>query len=310
MDMIHGQSQSVNRYGFNRTMKHFLTVTLLLLFLGTSSSLPAEEALPDTIEGDGFTIGPVTEELFISKRDFSLPFNINDGCISDIAVNRIKFFDENISISMDIKRVDVDPCPAPSGNLNLAVDLSAAFSKFDHPNKYMALYDEAEPLFELDGFIGSVPIFPFPENEDLILPDQAVQEVPFEGSTESGVGVIRGWACHAYRVDISFDDGELINIAYGTSREDTRAICGDANNGYGMVIAWGLLGEGDHTLKTFVDGKKIDEVSFTVTGLGEAYSKGYEGTFELDDFPAPGESVIVEWSEVAQNFVVVEHIKP
>ena len=135
-------------------------------------------------------------------------------------------------------------------------------------------------------------------------------EVPGEGSIQSGVGIIRGWACDATKVEISIDSGERIPVAYGTSREDTVDICGDSNNGYGMVFAWGLLGEGMHRLQVFLDGHSliaIVDVEFAVTGIGDPFAKGLTGTYELTDFPAIGESVTVQWSEPDQNFIIIDH---
>ncbi len=132
-------------------------------------------------------------------------------------------------------------------------------------------------------------------------------ETPATGSIQSGVGLIRGWACDALNIAISIDDGPLLPVGYGTSREDTRTICGDANNGYGMVMAWGVLGEGSHTLKTFKDGEKIGDVTFEVAGIGgTGFTSGLSGTYELDNFPAPGESVTVRWSEADQNFIIID----
>ena len=53
-------------------------------------------------------------------------------------------------------------------------------------------------------------------------PLERFHESPSEGSIQSGVGLIRGWACDADDVAISIDDGAPIHIGYGTSREDTR----------------------------------------------------------------------------------------
>ncbi len=132
-------------------------------------------------------------------------------------------------------------------------------------------------------------------------------ETPSEGSIQSGVGLIRGWACDALSIAISIDDGPLLPVGYGTSREDTRTICGDANNGYGMVMAWGLLGEGTHILKTVKDGIEIGNVTFEVASIGgTGFTRGLSGTYELNNFPAPGENVTVRWSEPDQNFIIID----
>mgnify|MGYP001548809912 FL=1 len=135
-------------------------------------------------------------------------------------------------------------------------------------------------------------------------PEIARLETPAEGSVQSGVGLIRGWACEAENVAISIDGGELIPIAQGTQRGDTSGVCGDDDNGYGMVLAWGLLGSGPHQLRTFVDGADLGAVEFEVATIGDGFVKGLEGEYELADFPASDESVRVTWSEADQNFLI------
>lgn len=135
---------------------------------------------------------------------------------------------------------------------------------------------------------------------------QAYPETPVEGSVQSGIGVVRGWACDAWRVEVQFDDGPRRPVAYGTERTDTNTVCGDDNNGYGMVIAWGLLGKGDHTMRTYVNDEFVSEVNFKVSGLDEPFIEGLRGLYDFPDFPREGESTIVEWSEPAQNFIIIE----
>lgn len=163
---------------------------------------------------------------------------------------------------------------------------------------------QPEPFFSADNLVSSF---------DLILqvePIESMAEVPFEGSIQSGVGLIRGWACDADSVHVQFDDGPLLEIGYGTSREDTRSICGDNDNGYGMVIAWGLLGLGQHNARTFVDDMEVSSVDFEVAGLSEPFIPGLEGEYKLEDFPNPGVAVIVRWDEASQNFIIVEVLAP
>ena len=132
----------------------------------------------------------------------------------------------------------------------------------------------------------------------------ATAESPAAGSVQSGVGLIRGWACEAQQVSIAIDGSDRIPIAWGTSRADTQGVCGDANNGYGMVIAWGLLGSGTHRLQTFVDDAPIGDVEFEVVTIGSEFETGLSGEYVLEDFPAPGDAVRVTWSEADQNFIV------
>jgi len=134
--------------------------------------------------------------------------------------------------------------------------------------------------------------------------NEAVAETPQQGSIQSGVGLIRGWSCAADEVSVTIDGGAPIQIAYGTSRTDTASVCGDANNGYGMVIAWGLLGNGTHRMQTFVNGQQIGDAQFDVVAIGSGFETGLSGEYVLAEFPHPGQRVRITWSEADQNFIV------
>lgn len=138
-------------------------------------------------------------------------------------------------------------------------------------------------------------------------PEIAWHEVPAPGSVQGGVGLVRGWACDAGKVSIAIDDGERIPIAHGGSRADTAGVCGDADNGYGMVLAWGLLGNGTHRMQTFVDEAQVANVEFEVLALGDGFVEGLQGEYELAGFPTENERVRVTWSEPDQNFLITGH---
>ncbi len=121
---------------------------------------------------------------------------------------------------------------------------------------------------------------------------------------ESGVGLIRGWACDAERVEISINNGPLQAVAYGTERLDTAGVCGDTNNGFGLTQNWNRIGDGVHNLRAFADGVEFANVNFTVVTLSaEEFPTGLRGEYTLADFPIPGGSPKVRWSEPHQNFV-------
>jgi hypothetical protein len=134
----------------------------------------------------------------------------------------------------------------------------------------------------------------------------ANQESPSKGSYESGIGLIRGWVCDASTVEVEINGGERLSTGHGTQRGDTVGVCGDANNGFGYLVNWNNLGDGTHTLRAFADGLEFARAQFTVTTLGVDYLRGASGAFSLPNFPRPGESVTVRWSEVHQNFVIVD----
>jgi hypothetical protein len=134
--------------------------------------------------------------------------------------------------------------------------------------------------------------------------NQGRLENPGHGAFVSGIGLISGWVCTANRVEIEMN-GVILQASYGTSREDTRPVCGDANNGFGLLFNWNLLGDGVHRLRALADGVAFADVTFLVTTLGTQFLQGASGTHRLADFPRTGDAVTVQWQESAQNFVIV-----
>jgi hypothetical protein len=132
-------------------------------------------------------------------------------------------------------------------------------------------------------------------------------ESPRQDSFESGIGLIRGWLCAAHTVEVQINNQPRRQVAYGTVRGDTREVCGgNANTGFGYTVNWSSFGDGDHTLRLFVDGEEFERVTFTVTTLGEDFLRGISGEYALRNFPQTGRDVRVRWSEPHQNFVIVE----
>lgn len=125
---------------------------------------------------------------------------------------------------------------------------------------------------------------------------------------ESGVSLIRGWVCQASKVEISIDGGPLQTAGYGTDRPDTEAVCGDRNNGFGLTINWGNIGEGAHTLRAFADSVEFAKVDFVVATLGASFLTGLQGEYTLKDFPTPGSSPTIAWSGPHQNFVFTKNL--
>ena len=120
---------------------------------------------------------------------------------------------------------------------------------------------------------------------------------------ESGIGLIRGWACVAERIDISINNGPPRAVAYGTRRADTLEVCGHPNTGFGLTFPWYALGEGVHNLKAFADGEEFADVNFTVAALGADFLPGLRGEYTLSNFPVGNRLARVRWSEPHQNFV-------
>ena len=135
---------------------------------------------------------------------------------------------------------------------------------------------------------------------------QTTLENPQPGSFQSGIGVLSGFVCEASRIDIIFDAGVPLEAHYGTSREDTVGVCGDADNGFGLLINWNLLGDGTHVVHVVADGVEFASVTFTVTTLGVEFLTWVTGSFSLENFPAAGTNVMLQWQQSGQNLVIFE----
>ena len=133
---------------------------------------------------------------------------------------------------------------------------------------------------------------------------QATLENPASASYQSGIGLISGWACNATRIEIAFNGGAPQEAAYGTSRGDTQGVCGDADNGFGLLFNWNLLGDGTHTVAAAADGVEFARVEVTVTTLGGAFQQGLSGEVLVPNFPEVGTGTVLRWQQVQQNFVI------
>ena len=134
-------------------------------------------------------------------------------------------------------------------------------------------------------------------------------ENPGAASFQSGIGVISGWVCDAEEVEIVLN-GEPQEAAYGTARLDTEAVCGDSDNGFGLLFNWNLLGDGEHEVVALVDGVELDRATVTVTTLGTEFLRDVTGTCTAADFPTGDETVTLAWQQTQQNFVIVDGMPP
>ena len=133
--------------------------------------------------------------------------------------------------------------------------------------------------------------------------DVGYLENPGPHSFQSGIGIISGWVCEGDEVLITLN-GEPQPAAYGTERLDTLEVCGDTDNGFGLLFNWNRLGDGEHDVVAYVDDEELGRATVTVTTLGHEFLRGAEGECLVDDFPLPGETVTLEWQQNSQNFVV------
>ena len=147
----------------------------------------------------------------------------------------------------------------------------------------------------------------------------SVLENPPPGSFQSGIDFVSGWVCDADAIAVEFrpEDGApwRAEAAYGTVRGDTAEaelagetveVCGDTDNGFGLLVNWNHLGDGVHTVVVRADGEEIGRRTVRVTTLGAEFRRGLSGTYTLADFPAVGETVTIAWQESQQNFVITD----
>ena len=99
-------------------------------------------------------------------------------------------------------------------------------------------------------------------------------------------------------------NGEPQEAAYGTARLDTAGVCGDSDNGFGLLFNWNLLGDGEHEVVALVDGVELDRATVTVTTLGAEFLRDVTGTCTAADFPTMDETVTLAWQQTQQNFVI------
>ena len=101
-------------------------------------------------------------------------------------------------------------------------------------------------------------------------------------------------------------DGQAQPAGYGTERLDTQEVCGDTDNGFGLLFNWNLLGDGEHVVVARVDGEELGRATVRVRTLGAEFLRGAEGECTVEDFPTMGEMVTLEWQQNQQNFVITD----
>jgi len=127
-------------------------------------------------------------------------------------------------------------------------------------------------------------------------------ETPVWNGPHTGISLISGWHCTARKVEIRIDDGELRAAASGTSREDTRAVCGRADTGFGLLFNFSLLEPGQHRVTAYADGIAFAEQVFRTIRFGPSFVSGKRGWTRMLNFPEVGLQTTLRWTEELQNF--------
>ena len=130
-------------------------------------------------------------------------------------------------------------------------------------------------------------------------------ENPSQGSYTSGIYMFSGWACDADLIEVVINGGSGQKAAYGTDRGDTAGICGDSDNGFGLLFNMANLGTGTHTAVAFADGQEFGRSTFKVERMSTGEFLRGEQSVTIDaNFPKAGREVWLEWVESAQNFAI------
>lgn len=126
-------------------------------------------------------------------------------------------------------------------------------------------------------------------------------------AVESGIGLISGWHCTAKKIGIVIDDLAPIDAPYGSSRDDTKTVCGGATaTGFALLFNWNTLSLGNHTVKALADGVEFGRSRVYATNFGHEFLTGVPlATYRLPNFPSIGMSADVQWSEAKQNMSIL-----
>ena len=155
---------------------------------------------------------------------------------------------------------------------------------------------------------GTDPTDPFSNAE---ISSSGRLEVPAFAEYMSGVGLFSGWNCDGQNISIQFEDGTSLPVAYGTDRADTASVCGDSNNGFGLLFNFNLMGSGTHTVKALANDVEFDRVTFYVSEMSSGeFLRDASAETIVEDFPRPGHSVKLVWDEALQNFKIVSESSP
>ena len=93
-------------------------------------------------------------------------------------------------------------------------------------------------------------------------------------------------------------------MSYGTTREDTRAICGDDDNAFVLLWNYSNLTPGQHVLEIWEGDTLWEGAIFTVERFGTPFLRGASGCYDLAGFPDDGDITSIRWQTAAQGFVL------
>ncbi len=132
-----------------------------------------------------------------------------------------------------------------------------------------------------------------------------VLENPGSNTVKSGISFVSGWVCEATHVEVEIK-GARITAFYGQDRSDTRAVCGDANNGFIAQVNWNSFGAGTHQVRLLADGRELVSRTIEVVTYGAEFLRGQREQWTLEDWPMLGTDTVIGWTESLQNIEIVD----
>jgi hypothetical protein len=302
-------------------------VVLASLLSVTSSLATAQSPQPqvsdaDTVDVEIFPKYPVSTRLPLNASGPSDPYPIPfSGVIANIRMKTCspyaspRFEVGDVMVAPNGNRIDVsnvrfgfNPACGFTGDVEKHLTYSVWLG-YPRPGSYEAVF--AGIPGDAPGADRTASTVTTIKREFVVLTvDQAGKafiENPAQGSVQSGIGLISGWACVADRVEISIDGGARIKVSGEMGRADVKPECGHSTAGFGLLTNFNLLGPGTHSVQVYVKGVAIGgPTRFTVAVPVGEFLRGAKREVTVTDFPSAGKTTTVDWREAEQNFRVKE----
>ncbi|MDG2442274.1 MAG: hypothetical protein P8M13_03330, partial [Luminiphilus sp.] len=111
----------------------------------------------------------------------------------------------------------------------------------------------------------------------------------------------------AETVQIGLDGVQLLDVAYGSDRLDTQDVCGDSDNGFGLLVNMANLAPGAHEAVLYADGQIIAQHAFNTAARSSGeFAENLEGCAITEGFPADDKETILRWTTSQQGFQITE----
>lgn len=130
-------------------------------------------------------------------------------------------------------------------------------------------------------------------------------ENPQPNDYASGIYLISGWVCEASEVQVLLNGSQYLDAPYGSDRQDTVPVCGDADNGFGVLVNMANLAPGEHEASLIADGQVLETVTFnTAPTSKEEFATDLQGCAVAEGFPNADSETRLSWTTSMQGFQV------